>query len=171
MKLSARLFLIAVGPLATGAACGPGADPLDVDPAPSFSSVSACRAVSGTLEATFLGADTPNDLFFFGGPISGDLVGTTLVALTASENPAGDPPGPINFGAGTMTFTVTGGDLAGAVLVFAVEAPSRQDPPLAHDYSRLTLTSGARRGYLHLRGAFDYGTVTLTAAYRGSICP
>jgi hypothetical protein len=98
-------------------------------------------------------------------------VGTTLAALTASENPAGDPPSPINFGSGTRTFTVTGGDLDGAVLVFAVEAPARQDPPLAHDYTRMTLTSGARRGHLHLRGAFDYRTVTLTAAYRGSICP
>jgi hypothetical protein len=57
MKRSARLFLIALGPLATAAACGPGADPLDVDPTPSFSSVNACLAVSGTLEETFLGAD------------------------------------------------------------------------------------------------------------------
>jgi hypothetical protein len=155
-------------------ACRDIVDPVMPDIAPSYGVVSACVAVAGTIQEGFAGADFPNNVFYFSGPVSGSLVGTSLAALTGSNNPAGDPPSPVVFGAGTRTLSVTGGSvdaLAGKTLVFELEQTSVQGDLSVRGSDRMTLVSGARRGHLTVHGQFDFTTYTLTATYHGSICP
>ena len=149
--------------------------PISVATVPTLSRLAeACYAVSGTIDESFKGADFANGIFFFGGPVTGDLEGTSLSGLTASDKPAGDPPGPLGFGAGTSTITVTGGSipsLTGASLVFDLEQVSRTAPPIVTTNQSMTLRSGARRGNLTVHGTFDFATFSSTSTYRGSICP
>lgn len=158
-------------------ACGDAYEPLGVEPvtAPAFSEVAACYTVAGTITEYFQGADIPNGVFYFGGPVSGDLVGTSLSGLSASDNPAGDPPSPLTFGAGTSWIAVSGGSipvLQGATLTFELEQTVIQRGTAAQVANqRMTLVSGARRGHLVTSGAFDYTTLSSTSEYHGSICP
>lgn len=141
---------------------------------PALRSDDACYGVSGTIVESFQSADIPNGIFYFGGPVTGDLVGTSLSGLTASTKPAGDPPSPVGFGAGTSTISVSGGPIValhGAALVFEVESVTRTNFPAVSINQRMTLVSGARRGHLTVHGVFDFSTLTSTTKYRGSICP
>lgn len=166
------LLAIAIG----GTACGDRTSPSDLagPPSPSFGVELACHGVSGTAVATFLGADLPNNLFFFGGPVSGDLIGTIFSAVTGPGDAPGDPPSPINGGLGAHTMEVSGGSieaLVGATLVFESDEVNRQDPPLALSQSRWTLIDGARGGHLTMHGSFDFTTFVSTSEYKGSVCP
>jgi hypothetical protein len=155
-------------------ACGDVGDPVTPDLAPSYAVASACVAVTGAIQESFAGADIPNGIFYFSGPLSGSLAGTSLAALRGSDNPAGDPPGPVLFGTGTRTLTVTGGSvdaLVGETLVFDVDQTNIQGDLSVRGGDRMTLVSGARRGSLTVHGQFDFTTHALTAAYHGSVCP
>ena len=154
--------------------CGDTVDPVIPDIARSSGVESACVAVAGTIQETFVGADFPNDVFYFSGPLSGSLVGTSLAALTGSSNPAGDPPGPLLFGAGTRTFSVAGGSvdaLVGQTLIFELDQTNVQGDLSVRGGDRMTLVSGARRGHVTVHGEFDFTAHTSTATYHGSICP
>jgi hypothetical protein len=133
-----------------------------------------CYAVAGSLTEEFAGADFPNGVFFFQGPITGDLEGMSHAALTASDSPAGDPPGRGGFGQGERTIHVTGGSvpaLAGLTLVFTVDQAAVANPPITRANDRMTLIAGARRGHVTVHGTFDFQTLTLGADYNGAICP
>jgi hypothetical protein len=163
--------------LAAAAGCSESMHPVgsgDMDLTVARDVANACVAVSGTLVEAFAGADLPNNIFYFTGPLSGDLVGTSTAVLTSSDNPAGDPPSPVVFGAGIRTLTVAGsasGRLDGAVLVFELEQTNFQQPPTVRDSERMRLVAGARGGHLTIHGVFDFSTFSLTATYRGSVCP
>lgn len=167
----AEHLLIPLTLLLGAAACSDAAGPVDVDISPAYGSVNACYAVTGTLEETLVGADVPNNLYYFQGPISGSLEGTSFAALTASDNPAGGLPPHTVFGAGTRTVTVTAPpELAGATLLFELEQVNGLGPGRGGG-DRMTLVSGARGGHLTLHGGFNFSTLTATYTYRGSICP
>lgn len=169
---SRQAFLFAIG--ITSAACSDATAPRHLPASSSANAANACYSVTGTITETFQGADWVNGIFYFGGPMTGDLVGTSLSGLTASTNPAGDPPGPVGFGGGTSTLTVTGGTvqpLQGSTLVFALHQVARTTFPVVNYNQHMSLVSGARRGSLNLHGTFDFNTYTSTATYHGSICP
>lgn len=175
MPKKTQQALLTLAALAAVSACGDQADPVSLDLSPELSVVDACHAVEGTLVESFAGADFPNNVFYFGGPISGSLEGTSFAALTGSENPAGGQPRYVVFGAGTRTVTVTGGSvdaLVGSTLVFELEQMNIVGAANAKgQVDRMTLVSGARGGHLTGHGQFDFTTYTYTATYRGSICP
>jgi len=155
-------------------ACSDVVDPVQPSVAPAFDVIDACVEVSGTLTETFVGADIPNDTYYFSGPISGSLEGTSSSALTASDNPAAGTPRYIVFGAGTRTISVTGGSvglLVGGTLVFEMEQMNIVGGPGKGQGDRMTLVSGARRGHLTVHGGFDFATFTYSGTYHGSICP
>lgn len=169
-----RNLLLTAAAAFAALACGDIVDPLEPDIAPSHSVVSACVTVSGSIQETFVGADLPNDVFYFSGPLSGTLVGTSLAALTGSDNPAGDPPSPVIFGQGTRTLSVTGGSVAalvGKTLVFDLDQSNVLHDLTVRGSDRMTLVSGARGGHLTVQGVFDVPTSTSTATYHGAVCP
>jgi hypothetical protein len=167
LMLAGALFVFGA---CDGTTPGTTAPSLDV----TASEGARCYAVEGSLTETFAGADIPNNLFFFEGPISGDLEGTSHAALTASDNPAGDPAGRAGFGHGQRIIHVTGGSvpaLVGATLEFTLEQAAVANPPLTRSNDRMTLTAGARRGHITVHGTFDFRTFTLGANYNGTVCP
>lgn len=140
--------------------------PASADPGES------CYGIAGTFVRSFVGADFPNDIFFFEGPVSGDIQGSGLEAATLSE--MGDPPGKALFQHPEITWQVTGGSvpaLIGRTLVFSGEQVNRPDGPTVSGNMHLTLEAGARRGHLTDDVFFDGATLTVTGEYHGSICP
>jgi len=174
MKRESPLCSLLLATFLGVSACSDAADPVQPDTAPAFDVIDACVDVSGTLTESFVGADIPNDTYYFSGPISGSLEGTSSSALTASDNPAGGTPRYIVFGAGSRTVSVAGGSVAslvGSTLVFEIEQMNIVGGPGKGQVDRMTLVSGGRRGHLTMHGGFDFATFTYSGMYRGSICP
>ena len=173
--MKTRQLVLTVAVSLAFSACNGAADPVGPDLPLAHSVANACYDVAGSLVRTLVGADFPNGIFYFDGPITWSLEGTSLSALTASENPAEGRPRNVSFGAGTRTVSVTGGSVAalvGSTLVFELEQTNiAGTSPSVRSGERATLVSGARNGQLTIHGRFDPATASLTAGYHGSICP